>query len=414
MFGSNSKAKAKAIAVEIIWVCCCCVAVAAATTVAGAVLVVGLFRVFRPSFIRLHFVFYLFIFFCSAPSDWESLKSGPEQCECVHVLNFLFRFMPFSFVPLSLSLLPVLILYERCFSYSTSMVFFLFFLVIFFIAFSVSLARVGRCCVVFFARSLFSVARIFIYFFSSSALNFVWFSSASVCVYPLLLLLLLSVVVVMLLYRLFYFVFFFSYFFSVRGLSCRICEWFYSHLFFTIFFYFSCRRRCVLRFFSALSLHVSQCDVCMFSFHFISLTPSQCSASLFSCPLFWFVHRTQITVRAFWVSCFENCVSRMNAVGMVVCPFLLIQSRVQNFKWLLGIIYVFLILFCFFCVLISSSWKPNDDVIWIRVKPSDTKQAPRHSSLFCFNSVENEIENENKNRNKKWKETRTIKEWKIT
>lgn len=158
---------AKAIAVEIIWVCCCrrrrhhhrrccwCCCCSLRSRISS---------VFYSITLCLLFIYF---FFRSAPSDWESLKSGPEQCECVHVLNFLFRFMPFSFVPLSL--LPVLILYERCFSYSTSMVFFLFFLVIFFYCvFRLSgKSRSVLCCFFSLVLSFRLLAYLFIFFFLS-------------------------------------------------------------------------------------------------------------------------------------------------------------------------------------------------------------------------------------------------------
>lgn len=127
------------------------------------------------------------------------------MCACV---KFLISF--YAFFVCAVAVACVLILYERCFSYSTSMVFFLFFLVIFFIAFSVSLARVGLCYVVFFSLVLsFRLLAYLFIFFSFLAVEFCMILVGEcVCVYPLLLLLLL-VVVVMLLYRLFYFVFFF-------------------------------------------------------------------------------------------------------------------------------------------------------------------------------------------------------------
>lgn len=77
------------------WWCCCCCCCRRRRHV----------RVFRPSFIRLHFVFLL----SSSDSvvgvrtDGQKNEGAKERtnaadCECMHVLNFLFRFMPFSFV----------------------------------------------------------------------------------------------------------------------------------------------------------------------------------------------------------------------------------------------------------------------------------------------------------------------------
>lgn len=252
---------AKAIAVEIVWVCCChhrrrrrhhhrrCCCRRCCW--------------FRS---RISSVFYsitlclLFIYFFLLSSvrlgEPEVGAGAMWMCACVKFLISFYAFFVCA-VWLPLSLLPVLILYERCFSYSTSMVFFLFFLVIFFYCvFRLSgKSRSVLCCVLLFffcSFSLFGCSHIYLFFFSSSALNFVWFSSVSVCVcivYSLLLLLLL-LVVEMLLYRLFYFILFFfpSYFFSSEAFHVEYVNGFIHIYFSQFFFHFFCRC-CVFRFF---------------------------------------------------------------------------------------------------------------------------------------------------------------------
>lgn len=77
------------------WVCCCCVA--AVVVAPCVVIIVVAVRVFRPSFIRFVFIFFFSLLLLRQIRRAEVGASAMWMLY-MHVLNFLFRFMPFSFL----------------------------------------------------------------------------------------------------------------------------------------------------------------------------------------------------------------------------------------------------------------------------------------------------------------------------